>query len=323
MIPWAFSRVLMGFFLPLMALSLVDPVRPAVIVPMWVALFGLPFLPLVHLVRHGSTRASADAALKASAIGPIHARVEGVAALGKTRYEVVVDALDVLPARVRLSRKLPLLSDLSTGDGAFDGVVRVEGDPVEALAVLDASAREGLVNLVDEHPEFTLEDGSLRARAGMFASRDAIVALGEKLTTVANLLGFTESPEARLIHIANTDPVPAVRDRALRTLLRERPEHPEVRAWGKALVAGDELATALLAADALGFADEADALRAQLEGHRGQLQIAAGGGGQLSPEAPKGALSATSEKTSAAAWRREDGRVPREPPGEEEDPCAK
>jgi hypothetical protein len=293
---WMLSRVTAAFCvgfatLPLCTLLIPDAPERLVVGAM-VAGFSLPIGVLIHMDRHRRTRQAAQDQLMARRQDGLLVRVLGVEARGRTDYEVVVEPpAGELPLNVRLGKELPLLPDLATGDDTFDQAVRVKGDPIEVLSLLGAEARAALVELLEDHPGATLEDGGLRVRLGMRSTREEIVQVGERLARVVALLRSKEASVDRLVQITRCDPSSDVCQQALRTLLREASDAPPVRELAAELVEGEELSLAVLAAESLGLDDRVAELRANIAGQRGQLAVMEAPGGELSPEGSAGAVS--------------------------------
>lgn len=186
------------------------------------------------------------------------------------------------------AERLPL-PDRDTGDAGFDAQVRVGGEPVEALAGLDAAARGAVLSLLEAHPGCQLADGELRATLPKKTAHADLVALGLQMAEVVMALRSSEPPEVRLARIARSDPLPSVRLRATEILLQRRAEAPAARQLAEDLMAGDDLLAALTAARSLGLAEREAELLALLEAARGQLGLVqadgalalAGAGGEL------------------------------------------
>lgn len=243
-----------------------------------------------HQRKVWSARATLREHLAGSGIG---VEIESVRRRGSSGYVMCLTSLEGgLPPAIALAPQRLPLPDHATGDEAFDRAVKVGGDPVEALACLDAPARAALLSLLEVHPGWSLADGQLQATVPQGTPPGDVVAIGLGMAEALRSLRGSEDPEVRLAEIARSDPSPSVRIRATDALLLGRPDSAVVVALAEEVLAGDDVALALSAARALGLKDREAELLARREGARGQLGLAPNAGGELAvTEAREGAVS--------------------------------
>ncbi len=167
--------------------------------------------------------------------------------------------------------------EIEIGDADFDRAVWVEGPPLVVRAILDPDTRAAVLALLEGRlvrPRLQpfwangrIEEGALtielpEARApvdqtnvffefalaggGHFADAlRAVIALAERLATPSDV-------PRRIAEALRTEPIAAVRERCLTTLLRELPEHPATREALLAAREDPEAAVRLRAGIALG-----------------------------------------------------------------------
>jgi len=142
--------------------------------------------------------------------------------------------------------------DVQIGDPLFDRQVNIQGDVVEAIALLDAEARSGVLDLLSQGG--TIEDGLIAwdnrgtmKNAGLIESRvRALVRLMNSLS-----LG-SRDPIQCISENALKDPLPMVRLRNLDALLAARGMLPATMATARRCLDDPSAAVALRAALALG-----------------------------------------------------------------------
>ena len=110
----------------------------------------------------------------------------------------------------------PGASDVTTGDATFDAAIHLTGAGSDIALLLDAPARAALREAVTVHG-WRLEEGELRRDSVTVHELAAKAAAGAR---AARLLSIAD-PSERLARIATSDPVTAMRRRALRVLLSE------------------------------------------------------------------------------------------------------
>jgi hypothetical protein len=147
---------------------------------------------------------------------------------------VQIEAPDLLPQRLELRaespatdmEKLELGPDIEVGDRRFDDAVLVRGHPVLAVALLDATNRERVMDMV-------LKGCRVQEGCMLLTLPDYISSEDEFTSTVGGLLEAVRAlcaptdPAPLLAYNALHDPLPDVRQRNLE-LLRERfPHRPD------------------------------------------------------------------------------------------------
>jgi hypothetical protein len=245
-------------------------------------LVGWPVALMFKFERHQAAARGAQDELVREFSAEHGVRVSDIHETGSLRFEVSIRSPNRIPASVRLSKQSVAPFDRETGDPTFDAAVRVRGEELEAASILNADARAAVLALLAKHPGASLKLGEFRSFAARISREEDLIALGQRLAAAVGALSSEDSPELRLARIAREDPLAAVRHRATRTLLRLRPKAPETREFALELLDGDDLQTALLAAEALGLHDKVKAIRNQVAGQRGQLTVTAHDGGELS-----------------------------------------
>ncbi len=120
------------------------------------------------------------------------------------------------PHGVRLHKEAHPGRDVAVGDRAFDQEVFVKGDRPKVSALLDARTREVVRELVHRHA-FSLDPRGfvLLTTSAQTARAD----LARAADLVRALRGEGASEFDRLARIARTDPIPRVREKALRALV--------------------------------------------------------------------------------------------------------
>lgn len=105
---------------------------------------------------------------------------------------------------------------IDIGDAAFDRLFRLEGDAPRARALLDTETR---ATLVSRWPGQTTLAGGRLERWVSEASPQSLARAVEETVALAAALAPEEDTVTRLARIARTDPTPAVRAGALRSLV--------------------------------------------------------------------------------------------------------
>jgi hypothetical protein len=212
-----------------------------------------------------------------------------------------------------------------TGDPDFDRAVRVDGPPLETAARLDAGARAALREALDGG---TFADGVWTADVDPLRSRTVEGVAEEPMSWVVRLLAAARiwvrpsTPAASLTAIAQTDPVPGVRARALLLLATIDPSLTVARQVagidGLASTEVDRLVAAALIAQGEGTGADVPALRAaaarlgaspereavELAIEAIQARVGAGNVGVLSATNPDGELSVAADGDELSVGRR-------------------
>jgi len=158
---------------------------------------------------------------------------------------------------------------LQTGDQAFDHAIRVEGHRLDTMARLDAPARAALREALDGGSMtggmWSIELDPLRYASIQDAIHD-VLAWVDRFLAAARIWGPPSTPAASLTAIAQTDPVPGVRARALLLLATIDPSLTVARQIagpdGLASTEADRIVAAALIAQAEGTGADVPALRA-------------------------------------------------------------
>lgn len=103
---------------------------------------------------------------------------------------------------------------VSTGDPAFDFAVDVRGDPDDVIALLDATTRRMIADFVAANGQL----GWGRLRHQVTGAPEAIEGAAERALALGERLA-RPSRKKLLLEIVRTDPIPAVRESALRLLV--------------------------------------------------------------------------------------------------------
>ncbi len=136
--------------------------------------------------------------------------------------------------------------DVEVGDPSFDKAVKLHGLAATALAVFDAAARPRVQHLVEQGWAF--EDGAwvFQARGRLGTELGTRLAEGSELAEIVRA-GQRDIP-ARLSLVAASDPSPAVRGRALESLVTDFGGRAETRSALQAARSDTDPAIRLFAA---------------------------------------------------------------------------
>lgn len=185
------------------------------------------------------------------------------------------------------------------GDPALDGELRVSPEDSNlVLAALTPPVRAALAALLEDCDRLELRDQALTVHTSARRSGEELTLLGTAMIELMQLLQFpTADIPRRLEERFRDDPLPGVRDAALKALLSHHRESTEGRAIAQELLHGDDVRLGLLAAQAM--QDEAAIARfeARIEGNRGRISVTddvrEDGRLSLDRRARQGALSST------------------------------
>lgn len=165
----------------------------------------------------------------------VRVSVVGTGSSRATRWEATGAATKLRAAPEEAFLNLFASMDLQVGDPAFDNEVRIDGDPTDLLARLDAPTRALLLRFI-RAGGVLFDDAAVLSAPGV-ASEPAVleVALREVLTVARALRESIGDPVVRLGVVASTDPLPAVRAAAFARLLSAHREHPSTEEAAAAL----------------------------------------------------------------------------------------
>lgn len=181
--------------------------------------------------------------------------------LGQQRkaMEIEVECWGKIPENLsltleRLITQLIRGQDTQTGDSEFDQLIRLAGDPLELVSLLDAGTRRLVIkNIRDE--KIQLNNGRMTYQLGghLFSGIDDAIPHLRMMVNFGKALALKpdEIPE-RLARNATTDPVIAVRLRNLEMLQEQYPDNTLTVHTCRTVVAGDNPVLQLAAARFLG-----------------------------------------------------------------------
>lgn len=177
----------------------------------------------------------------------------------QTRF--CVDSMGTIPSDVGFSAESTLLNALlgdekdtriTVGDSRFDSLVRVDGDPISALALLDEGARAGVTSVVTMGAD--IADGTITAtHKTILTNPEKLVERIQKLVEVAKRLRLKrEDIPKRLAANASTDGNADVRRANLDCLLEHFGSAQETKAFAKGALESNDPEVRLRAAMLLG-----------------------------------------------------------------------
>jgi hypothetical protein len=160
----------------------------------------------------------------------VHATLDRSGSAGPSIQILVVDpllqplTLTAETAWTRAAKRLSGSDDVRTGDASFDALVHVAGPEERCLAALSAASRQMLVELIKAGGE--VDSGALRVRqlGALRDARELVEPVRRWTAGVEALLVDEDDIPARLTEIVGRDPVAAVCQRALETLVERFPD---------------------------------------------------------------------------------------------------
>ncbi|MCP4870796.1 MAG: hypothetical protein GY898_19000 [Proteobacteria bacterium] len=157
---------------------------------------------------------------------------------------------DGLPLDLRIEALAAGARDPRIGDPEFDRLMRVPRESLDAaVAVLEPRARRTLRLLLRHTSGLTLSDGAFELDIAAGRPEAEILGLAGKLVELAQ--GLRSRPEqrpAQLAHRVHSDPLPGVREVALRLLLTRYRDTGSAQRLAARFLSGDDPRLGLLAA---------------------------------------------------------------------------
>ncbi len=181
-------------------------------------------------------------------------RVVAASGLGADGSSTVIVEVRGVPKGVWLTRQVQSSDDVKVGEKTFDDSVHAIGATGRVISLLDARTRYLVTRIFRESGEVAvLEQGTVRLEIPHADHRYIERAVGRGLMLATALRGDGAAEPERLAHIAMEDPIPRVREKALRALVnRWSREAPETKLAVKHGLRDEEPRVRLVAAQAAG-----------------------------------------------------------------------